>query len=106
MKNSKFSAVLGLIAIFAMGTLVTLSSCKKEDPSGGDETTKAAITDGSWILTYSVGTTPYGTYDEYANMPACEKDDRVSFHEDGTWTVNDNGTICPPTSYTMSTSGT
>ena len=105
MKNLKFSALLGLIAIFTMGTLITLSSCKKEDPSG-EESTKADITDGSWILTYSVGTTSYGTYDEYANMPEREKDDRVSFHKDGTWTVNDNGTICPPSYHTMSSSGT
>jgi hypothetical protein len=99
-----------LATIAAMGVLAllfTFASCEKtdtEDPGDSGSTT-GNITDGAWVLTYSVGTTPAGTYDDFANMDACDKDDKYMFNKDGTWVVDEGGSKCDPAD-PQSTSGT
>ena len=105
MKMNNKLATIASMSVLAV--LITLASCEKTetvDPGGSGEIS-GSITDGAWVLTYSVGTTPSGTYDDFANMDACDKDDKYIFNTDGTWVVDEGGSKCDPTD-PQSTSGT
>jgi hypothetical protein len=85
-------------ALMAIASGSMLISCKKEKSSTSDCSISMTGLSGSYKLTalqYKVSATA-SPVDYLAFMDDCEKDDILTLKSDGTYSVNDAGTVCTP----------
>jgi len=95
---------LKLFGIFVFALALAMSSCKKDDDddNGGSSTTDY-LTSGAWKTT-SMTVAPgidFGNgvpiTDFFAMMPACSKDDLITFQSGGKVIMDEGPTKCVPT---------
>lgn len=79
---------------------LALGSCKKNDDNSPASTSKTdLLTAKSWRVTAekstsTVGSTAGTTTDDYANSPACERDNFLKFNTNKTATFDEGATKC------------
>lgn len=77
-------------------TVVFFTACKKNDNTPLQQKLLVA---GKWVLTACTATTNYlgndTTIDVYATMDACEKDNIMTFANNGIATLDEGADVCP-----------
>lgn len=81
------------IPLSVLACIALLSACKKEDKTSSS-TTFTAIADKKWQLTAQ--TYVYGgtSYDGYASVPSCQKDNLWTMKSDKTNEIDEGATKC------------
>ena len=83
------------ISLIAVLLSTMLFSCKKDDE-------KCELSQPAFVGSYKVTAIKYQAntatpeIDDYASLPACEKDDVITFNSNGSTTYTDAGTVCVP----------
>ena len=83
------------ISLIAVLLSTMLFSCKKDDE-------KCELSQSAFVGSYKVTALKYKAststpeIDEFAILPACEKDDVITFNSNGSSTYTDAGTVCVP----------
>ena len=83
------------ISLIAVLLSTMLFSCKKDDE-------KCELSQSAFVGSYKVTALKYKAststpeIDEFAILPACEKDDVITFNSNGSTTYTDAGTVCVP----------
>lgn len=100
-----------LLIAFAAGALL-IGACKEDEKEVTPPTNQAVteLTGKNWQMmsnftVYTKGTKD-STYNEYATMDACEKDDLINFNTNKTITTKAGATKCNPTDPDTEPSGT
>jgi len=84
-----------LLGLFSLSLLSI--SCKKSKDAPAQQPVTIENIAGTYKLTSAtVGSSPSDTYDIYANMSACNKDNLYILHSDNTFHYKDAGTQCDP----------
>jgi Lipocalin-like domain len=82
-----------ILSVFVLSTV--LVSCKKDDKN-------CDLNAGNFVGSYKVSAISYKAntatpvVDEYATLPACQKDDVITFNANNTSNYTDAGTVCTP----------
>ena len=98
-----------LLAITAMTLLFT--ACKKDDETPVNPK-KTVVTSGKWHITSSSSVVAYPapigtqTFDLFAMIPACQRDNRYTFNSDNTVTTDEGATKCNASDPQQKTGGT
>lgn len=79
------------------GILMILTSCKKNE-NNTSSPARQNLLNGKWQLTAYTGTTTYmgkdTTADFFATLEPCDKDDFITFYDNGTCTEDENTNKC------------
>jgi hypothetical protein len=91
------------LLLLSILTLV-LVSCDKDDDDGDCATTVATVSGTYKITAMKYKQTPSSAeVDFFATLDNCEKDDLTILNANGTFSIQDAGTICSPTTSYSST---